>query len=110
LTLAKSGQVGDLEQVFMVSEAWMSQAAADQTPFVPPSQDPNRKEVLIVSNVQVKERETRMVIFEMIRDDAGELADLKEFEALRDERADAYSPLLDAFVRGFRIGRRGKLN
>jgi len=67
LALGQRGEVGNLEQVFFVTEGWMS-GGEGRLPQIPPSQDPNRKEVLVVSNFTVQERTTRMVILEMIRD------------------------------------------
>src|SRR5688572_9487942 len=46
---AKSGRVNQLQQVFMVHEGWMSVATEDKAAEVRPSEDPDRKEVLIVS-------------------------------------------------------------
>src|SRR5215217_1934180 len=46
---AKSGRVDQLRQVFMISEGWMSAPSEDKPTDVKPSQDPNRKEVLIIS-------------------------------------------------------------
>ena len=43
VALAKSGEVGEVEQVIYVSEGWVS---PPRTPFLRPSQDPNRTEVL----------------------------------------------------------------
>src|SRR5215213_6400226 len=45
---AKSGRVDLLQQVFMVSEGWLSQPREDKPTDLHPSQDPNRKEVLII--------------------------------------------------------------
>src|SRR3972149_10346685 len=52
---AKSGRVDQLQQVFMVQEGWMSVATEDKPADLRPSQDPNRKEVLIISAMQMKE-------------------------------------------------------
>src|SRR5215207_5907609 len=50
---AKSGKVDQLEQVFMVSEGWMRETRDQDQPELPPSQDPKRKEVLIISGIQI---------------------------------------------------------
>ena len=49
--LAKSGEVGEVEQVIYVSEGWSS---PPRTPFIRPSQDPNRTEVLVISALDAK--------------------------------------------------------
>src|SRR5215211_7133057 len=46
---AKSGRVDQLRQVFMISEGWMSEPGEDKPTDLRPAQDPNRKEVLIIS-------------------------------------------------------------
>ncbi len=41
--VAKSGRVDQLQQVFTVSEGWMSVASEDRPVQMRPSQDPNKK-------------------------------------------------------------------
>src|SRR5215207_7000953 len=41
---AKSGRVDQLQQVFMVTEGWMSEPSKDIPVRIKPSEDPNRKE------------------------------------------------------------------
>ena len=65
---AKSGRVNQLQQVFMVSEGWMSKASEDEPAKMRPSQDPNRKEVLIISGMQMRERKKHLKLFEILRD------------------------------------------
>jgi hypothetical protein len=48
---AKSGLVNHLEQIFMVTEGWMSEPSEDKTTDMRPSEDPEKKEVLIISAV-----------------------------------------------------------
>jgi len=105
--LAQSGQVGALKQVFFISEAWMSMVHERKLPDHPPSQDPNRKEILFISNLKVRSWETRMALFEMVRDEQGRLTELKEFQLPTSEAIEAESPLLAAFVDGFDVGMRG---
>ena len=104
--VGKDGQIGELDQVFFISEGWMSAASGEKPPKIPPSQDPERKEVLIVTQSKIAEDETRMKVFEMIRDRQGILTDLKDFEpgAIKETTAK------DAFQVGFRMGKSSKLN
>ncbi len=99
--LAQTHTISDLQQVFHVSEGWMSTGKLGELPRTPPSQDPNRKEVLLVMHFNVATERTDSKIWEMIRDTTGTLIDLKEFEPGAD---DAKSPLLSAFVLGFAHG------
>ena len=108
---AKSGRVNQLQQVFMVSEGWMSVASEDQPAEIRPSQDPNKKEVLIISAMQMKERKKQMKVFEILRDSSEQVVGLEEFlpdEKKRDETVDI--PLLDAFVQGFQFAFRIRFN
>lgn len=111
-SLAEEGQVGNLKQVFFISEGWLSTRVTGTLPDVPPSQDPNRQEVLIISCLQILGHKTRIRLLEMLRNSAGKLIGLRELDLDQDERADAENPLLDAFVAGFHAGRKrnGKLN
>ena len=76
---AKSGSVDQLQQIFMVSEGWMSVASEDKPAEIRPSQDPNRKEVLIVSAIQMKERKKYLKVFEILRDSTEQVVGLEEF-------------------------------
>lgn len=108
--LAESGALTSLEEVFFISEGWMSVAAEDGLPEVPPSQDPQRREVLIVSGLEVKTGQAGMTIFEMLRDEEGNLAELAEIEQQGREDTQVESPLLDAVVAGFQRTLRGRFN
>lgn len=107
--LAESKAIGVLKQVFLICEAWMSTASEGKMPDVPPSADPQRKEVLIISNLQVYEQTGKVAVFEMLRNQAGELMELREFqEHLTATHAD--SPLLTAFIHGFDAGTNNPTN
>ena len=108
---AKSGRVDQLQQVFMVSEGWMSMASEDKPAEIRPSQDPNRKEVLIISAMQMKERKKHLKVFEILRDSNEHVVGLEEFlpdEKKKDESVEI--PLLDAFVQGFKLAFRTRFN
>lgn len=100
-TLAREGHVGRLRQVFFISEAWLSTARDGSLPSIPPSQDPNRKEVLIISGYMPRTQQTNLALLEMIRDHDGALRELREFERFQNGEEDVKSPLLIAFVKGF---------
>lgn len=108
---AKSGSVRQLQQVFMVTEGWMS-TANDTTPaMMRPSNDPNRKEGLIISCVQVRERKKFIRAFEVLRDENQMVVDLEE--CISGENTGGKSvdlPLLEAFVSGFQGAYQTKYN
>jgi len=97
------------QQMFFVTEGWMSLMTDDQSPEVRPSQDPDRKEVLLISQIDLLNHQQGLAIFEMIRDTSDELQNLNRhtFEgAVGEERME--SPLLNAFVLGYHAGLSGR--
>ena len=108
---AKSGKVNQLQQIFMATEGWMSTASEDKSAELRPSEDPNRKEVLIISAIQMKERKKNRKVFEILRDSSEQVVGLEEF--LPDEKKKDKSvevPLLDALVQGFQTAFRTRFN
>ena len=49
LGVAYTGVVGALRQIFLVSEAWMSHVEPGQRTALMPSEDPKRREILIIA-------------------------------------------------------------
>ncbi len=94
---AELGNVGSLNKLFLVMEAWQGRSIN-----IPPSQDPNRIEVLLVSCLDLRTREQRVTCLEYIRDAKGILREIKDM-VLPDGQtvAKAESPLLPAFVAGY---------
>jgi len=82
-SLAEEGEVGNLKQVFFISEGWMSSGVAGKLPDVPPSQDPNRKEVLVISGLQVLGHKTTIRLLEILRNGAGKLIGLLPYYPTR---------------------------
>jgi hypothetical protein len=108
---AKSGRIDQLKQVFMVTEGWMSEPSEDIPTRIRPSEDPNRKEVLIISMIQVQDDKRQMEIFEIVRDSNEQVVEIEKFlpkEKKEDESVAV--PLLDAFVHGFQTRFRTKYN
>lgn len=99
--LARDGGAGQLRSVYFVSEAWLSQAQDGRLPDVPPSQDPQRKEVLIVNGVEVKSHRARVAIYEMMRDEQENLREIREINLPDDSSTSSESRLLEAFLTGF---------
>ncbi|MBZ0285239.1 MAG: hypothetical protein K8L97_31185 [Anaerolineae bacterium] len=108
--VGETGQLGTLKQVFFVSEGWMSLGDGDNAPEMPPSQDPQRKEVLFVSSLQAQTQKGQLALFEMIRDDQAKLVELSPIQQGDEVQLRVSSPLLTAFVQGFRLGRVWNIN
>ena len=107
---ARSGQVGHLEQVFMVSEGWMSMAHEDNPPKMRPSEDPNRKEVLIISGFDIQQRKKNLKLFEMVRDKNQHVIALPEILPPQTKDGKVEIPLLDAFAEGFLFAHQARFN
>jgi hypothetical protein len=69
----------DDEQVIMVSEGWRSEPHKDKSTNMQQSGDPNRKDILIISAIQLTERKNRMEIFEIIRNSDDQVLSLEKF-------------------------------
>ena len=107
---AKSGRVGKLQQVFLVSEGWMSVASEEKPAEMIPSQDPKRKEVLIISGIQMQEPEKQLRLFEMLRDSDERIIRLEELLPDAKKDGSVEIPLLDAFINGFQLAFRTRYN
>ena len=107
---ARTNQVGQLWQVIFISEAWLSMVDNGEMIDKPPSKDPNRKEILIITSMElIDDHLATLAIFEMVRDRKDkliELAEIKELETAH-EAHHVKSPLLEAFVAGYRRGTAG---
>jgi hypothetical protein len=100
--LARQADIGTLEQAFLITEAWMSVAREGTLPEVMPSQDPERREILIIAQAVLDPPKTGAIVFEMKRDTEGNLIGVDEANQVlggKPEHSD--SPLLTAFIIGF---------
>jgi hypothetical protein len=104
--LAQEHVVGVPQQIFFISEGWMSVGTQDSLPMTPPSQDPNRKEVLLIAHTNILTVEDNVLTFEMLRDREGKLIGLTQLHENTEGRQ-AESPLIRAFVTGFAMGLGG---
>lgn len=107
---AKSGVIGKLNKAYMVTEGWMSAVSEDKPSNIRPSQDPEKKEVLIISGIEIQENKKRIMVFEIIRDKNKKIDRLEEFLSDSDKAKTAETPLLDAFVDGFQNAFRARYN
>jgi hypothetical protein len=108
--LSHESTTGKLRGVYFITEAWLSQARDGILPGMRPSQDPQRKEVLIVNGLDRligKSRRVHLAIFEMVRDEQGTLREIRDYTFPDDPEAVADTPLLEAFLTGF--GEKGGL-
>ena len=105
LGVARTGVVGALRQVFLVSEAWMSTPDDLDSNFRPPAEDPQRREILLIMSRRPEASLMRVVALEMRRDSEGAVRELNEITPEVSDNTNAVSPLLNAFVAGYTQGR-----
>jgi len=103
--LAQKGTIGTLTDVFFVSEAWIGIPKKDGS-FIQPSRDPKRKEVVIISGLDVRTDTQSLAVLAIVRGSNGELRELKETPFPKD--GEVKSPLLPAFVLGYTFGTSAK--
>lgn len=107
LSFGERENLGGLQQVFFITEAWMSTVTKGKLPDLPPSKDPQRREILIITHVDARgpQAKAKAALLEILRDEAGEVRELTPGEEW--EGADVKSPLLGAFVLGYVTGSHG---
>lgn len=105
-TLARAERIRLLKQVFLVSEAWLSlwPPGNPPEPLPSPSQDPDRREVLMIAGLHLATQQADLALLEMIRDAAGDLTELRSMAAPASSAEQISSPLLVALVLGFDAG------
>jgi len=96
-SVACEHNVGDLDLVIIVSEAWTSR---DTTML--PSQNPRRIEVLSINFLDVGTKEEKATIFQVIRDRWGKAIKLRPFDTSTDF-FEVKGHMLPAFVRGYTV-------
>jgi hypothetical protein len=88
--------VGELQLLVIVSEAWMSFDLESR-----PSEDPKHIEVLLINSLDVATREEQLIQFEIVRNKDKKVIDLKKpdvpvFDSVKGR-------LLPAFQKGYQI-------
>lgn len=102
--IGKRGILGLLEEVFVIFEAWMSVRKKEEDLSVRPSQDPEALEILLISALTVATNSQDFRIFEIVSE-AEKRVELKEIPFEPEDKIQAESPLLEAFVAGFAVGK-----
>lgn len=97
--LAEQNIIGVLQQVFFISEAWVRKLH-NAPPDVPMRNLP-RTEALIVSQMVLQPRATKLVVYEMKRTSKGRLTSLENLPELGEQSLTAHSPLLEMVALGF---------
>jgi hypothetical protein len=96
--LAHARTVGEIDLVVLVTQAWASPA---RQPFIIPSQDKNRCEVLVISALEGVTKVQKLLLFASIRAQNGVITDLKPLPVPAYVKVEG--PLLRAFLTGYRL-------
>lgn len=104
VSVSQQKEIGQLEAVFLITEGWMSRARDGRLPDVAPSKDPDRQEVLLITGARPAPGLNEFIAWEMLRDSAGKLTDIKLMPPTAFNGASVSSPLLEAFLEGYKIG------
>lgn len=97
--VAQENLIRSLSQVFYIGEGWMSQQT-DEIPKLPPSEAPDRVEVLMIAGTQAQTDQGQIILLKMLRNEQHVLVGTEEIA----RSFDAQSPLLQAFMEGFQTG------
>ena len=99
--------LGQLRQIYFVSEGWLSDVRKSGAKLMQPSLDPNRIEVLVVSELDLRNSKTNMLPFEIVRDVNRKLVEIKPYDAGDAKGGETKSTLLEAFVLGYYVSVAG---
>lgn len=93
---ASKSNVGELELIVLVSEAWISKNFD-----MLPSQDPKHTELLLINSLDARTQEENIIGFEIIRDQKGQVVDFKDWST--PDKGSVKGTLLPAFQKGYQI-------
>ena len=94
--LADKGNVGELDLIVFVNEAWIG-----RNRDVLPSLDPKRIEVLLINSLDARTQEENILAFEVVRDRKGQVTNLKDWGL--PDNGSVKGKLLPAFQKGYQI-------
>ncbi len=102
LAMGEHDEVGELSHAFLIHEGWMSLVTKEDNENIIPSEDPNRIEVLVISAQQVQNTDTQLKIFEIRRNSEEQVIHLDGSRFNASNNITAETPLLQAFIEGYR--------
>lgn len=98
-----------IQHLSLVAEAWVSTTTRGERPtYRRPSEDPDRKELLIILHLDATCRISDLYRMEMIRDESGSLADLLTPETVRNVQDNILPCFLDG-MQGTNVRKRRAL-
>jgi hypothetical protein len=100
--LATERRLGELVQLFLVAEGWLSRGTGNH-PALRPQYAADRVDVVMITHYHLPEAVRRMAIYEIRRDAPGTRIALRPL-VRPDDPGETASPPLEAIVRGFARG------
>jgi len=94
--VADKHNVGELELIVFVNEAWMGRNVD-----VMPSLDPKRVEVLVINSLDARTQEEDLIAFEIVRNNQHTVVDLKQY--VLPGKVSTKGKLLPAFQKGYQM-------
>jgi hypothetical protein len=101
VALAKRNNIGDVERVIFVCEAWTSPARQS---YAMPSQDPDRQEVLLFNLLDATSNREELEMYACVRNGRGDIIELKLVP--QPEGGTVGGRLLPSFMAGFKLFKR----
>jgi hypothetical protein len=92
--------VGELELIIFVSEAWMGRSD-EKGEFIQPSLDPKRIEVLMITYMDTASKEQKMIAYEIVRNPQKKVTDLKKHPM--SDTGEIKGELMPAFLKGYQL-------
>lgn len=104
MAMGTEKRMGELRKLFLVTEGWFGQPENPDKELIPPSEDPNRVEALIIAMLDIQSGRAEMDLFEMQRGPDGDLGKLVSIDLGGDDgQTRAY--LLEKFAEGYHSAR-----
>lgn len=100
--VARTPEIGELEEIFFISEAWMAKYDKND-PDIMPRNNPDKVEVLIIVSRKFPNGKDKMIALEIKRDKKDKVINL-EVCVERKGVIKAESPLINAFQKGYEMG------
>ena len=91
--VGRDPKLGELRELFILFEGWMS-LGASPTPAVMPADDPNRREVLVISRYQHHPPTTTMIVFRIHRTGEPDHLERERVKGVEGAEGQARSPLI----------------
>lgn len=111
-TVGESKAVGALQHILFISRGWLVDNSMETSPPVPdPSQDPRRKDVLIILSHKLEPNQTELTLFEILKygeETPVDLIAINKPQAIGSHPNEEKigSSLIDAFLEGFKAGNK----